>query len=94
MIGIRCAQTQNVAIGSAVEDIRPSDVCLIYTENKYENGELVYIEEPKKRGYELEGLDAVDTSKAGSYVVYVTYSETYDGNVTIQVKTFFTVIVG
>ncbi len=94
LIGIKCAQTQNVTIGSAVEDIKPSDVYLVYTENKYENGELVYIEERKRTGYTLEGLDEVDTSKAGSYVVYVTFSETYENNVTIQVKTFFTVIVG
>lgn len=94
LMGIKCAESVTVSIGSAAENIKPSDVYLIYTENKYENGELVYIEERKRTGYELVGLNDIDTSKAGSYVVYVTYSETYDGNVTIQVKTFFTVIVG
>lgn len=94
LMGIKCAESVTVSIGSAAENIKPSDVYLIYTENKYENGELVYIEERKRTGYELVGLNDIDTSKAGSYVAYVTYSETYDGNVTIQVKTFFTVIVG
>ena len=63
----------------------------VYTENKYENGELVKVNKAIESGYKLD-TSAVNTSVAGSYPVYVSYSEKV-GEVEISVETFFILIV-
>lgn len=72
-----------------------ANVYLIYTEGKYEGTELITTEEKKRNGYELD-FSAIDTSKAGSYPVYVRFTESYDVNgeaITVTVETFFIVNV-
>ena len=92
LIGIKCNETINVALNTAKSSIVPENVHAVYTENEYEGGQLVLIEGDRMRsGYTLS-LDDVDTSKAGTYIAYLSYSEDYDG-VTITVSTFFRVIV-
>ena len=91
LIGLSCDEFVNCSVGSDVASIIPSELYAVYTENKYENDELVKISEKIRSGYELN-TDSVDTSKAGQYPVYVSYSETY-GEVVITVSTFFILVV-
>ena len=91
IIGLSCDEFVNFGVGGDISTIAPSELYAIYTENKYENEELVKISEKVSSGYELD-TTAVDTTKAGQYPVYVTMTETYDG-VSITVKTFFILVV-
>ncbi|MDE5714534.1 MAG: hypothetical protein K2I42_00200 [Anaeroplasmataceae bacterium] len=92
LMGIKCNSYMTVPVGSTKDAVTPDGVYLIYTENKYENNELVLIEERIRSGYTVTGLDDIDFSKAGKYPVYVSFSETY-GEVKIEVKTFFTLTI-
>ncbi|MDE5566524.1 MAG: hypothetical protein K2I77_06020 [Anaeroplasmataceae bacterium] len=88
LFGIKCASEFTSNVGITLDQIRPQDVYLIYTENKYDTfGELVTEEVFTRNDYTVD-TDSVDTTKAGSYPVYVECSKTY-GDVTITVKTFF-----
>lgn len=91
LMGLSCDEYVNFALGGDVASIKPSNLYAIYTENQYENDELVKISEEISSGYELD-TTSVDVSKAGQYPVYVTLSETYD-SVTITVRTFFILVV-
>ena len=91
LIGLSCDEFVNCAVGSDISTVIPSELYAIYTENKYENEELVKIPEKIRSGYTLD-TTGVDTSKAGQYPVYVSYSETY-GEVVITVNTFFILVV-
>ena len=91
LYGLSCDDFVNCAIGSDISSVIPSELYAIYTENKYENDELVKISEKLRTGYTLD-TTGVDTNTAGQYPVYVSFSETY-GDVTITVSTFFILIV-
>lgn len=91
LYGLSCDEFVNCAIGSDVASVIPSELFAIYTENKYENEELVQIPEKIRSGYTLD-TTGVDTNTAGYYPVYVSYAETY-GEVTITVSTFFILVV-
>ena len=91
LFGLSCDEFVNCAVGSDISTVIPSELYAIYTENKYENDELVKIPEKIRSGYTLD-TEGVDTTKAGQYPVYVSYSETY-GEVTITVSTFFILVV-
>lgn len=87
LYGIRCTSTISGKVGMSVSDIKPMDVYAIYTENKYENGELVLIEEKIRSNYVLN-TDEVNVQKAGQYPVYVSLTEDYNGT-SITVRTMF-----
>lgn len=92
LYGISCPEYVNFALNGDLSTLVLSDVYGIYTENKYdENEELVKISEKLETGYQLD-TSKVDVATAGSYPVYVSYSEIY-GEVTIKVETFFILIV-
>lgn len=91
LIGLSCDEFVNCAVGTDISSVIPSELYAIYTENKYENDELVKISEKIRSGYKLD-TTGVDTNTAGQYPVYVSYSETY-GEVTITVSTFFILVV-
>lgn len=97
LYAIKCDEIKTVAIGSDASKILPGEMKAVYTNNEYDSGELVLTETNLRGGsYTLEGLDEIDTSKAGSHVVYVTYSKDYEHEgktVTITCKTFFIVVV-
>lgn len=87
LFGIKCDSVLSGKVGMKIEDIKPQNVFSIYTENKYENGELITKEVRLRTEYILN-TDSVDVTKPGSYPVYLQYSKEYSG-VTITVKTFF-----
>lgn len=89
---IKCSERITAKVGTNKNSVVPAELYKVYTENVYENNELVLTEEILRSGYTLSGLDDIDFSKAGSYIVYVSYSETY-GDTTITVKTFFTLVL-
>lgn len=91
LYGLSCDEFVNCAIGTDASSVIPSELYAIYTENVYENDELVKIPEKIRSGYTLD-TSKVDTNTAGQYPVYVSYSQTY-GEVTITVSTFFILIV-
>lgn len=91
LYGLSCDEFVNCAVGTDISSVIPSELYAIYTENKYDNGELVKISEKIRSGYELDTTE-VDTNTAGQYPVYVSYSKTY-GEVTITVSTFFILVV-
>lgn len=91
LYGLSCDEFVNFALGQDVSTIIPSELYAVYTENKYENDELVTISEKIRSGYKLD-TSSVNTNVAGSYPVYVTYSETY-GDLTLTVSTFFILVV-
>lgn len=91
LIGLSCDEFVNFTIGGDVASIKPSNIFAIYTENQYEDNELVKISEQISSGYEID-TTSVDVTKAGQYPVYVTLTETY-GSVTITVSTFFILVV-
>ena len=91
LIGLSCDEFVNCAVGSDIATVIPSELYAVYTENKYENDELVKISEKIRSGYKLD-TTAVDTNTAGQYPVYVSLTETY-GDVTITVSTFFILVV-
>lgn len=92
LVGIKCNSYLTLPVGSTKDAVIPDGVYLIYTENKYENDELVLTEERLRNGYIVTGLDQIDFSKPGKYPVYVSYSETY-GETKIEVKTFFNLTI-
>lgn len=93
LFGIKCASEFTSNVGITKDQIRPQDVYLIYTENKYDTfGELITEEEFTRNDYTIN-TEFVDTTKAGSYPVYIECSKTY-GDVTITVKTFFILTLG
>lgn len=89
LYAVKCAEE---IVATKAEDVKPSDVYAIYTENEYKNGELVLIEERKRSGYVLEGVEDVDFTTPGRYVVYLSLTESY-GATTVTVQTFFVVVV-
>ncbi len=92
LYGLKCATNISGKVGMSKSDIKPMDVFAIYTENKYENGELVLEEERLRSGYTIN-TDSVDVSKAGEYPVYLEFSAEY-GETKITVKTFFILTLG
>lgn len=86
----------NINIGQTdFSDVDIASVYLIYTEGKYNGEELLTTEVKKRSGYKLD-YSHIDSSKAGSYPVYVSYSEQYevDGEIIdVTVETFFIVVV-
>lgn len=92
LFGIKCDTKLIGKVGMDPKDIKPQNVFLIYTENKYENGELVTKEVKTRSDYRVNA-DSVNVNEAGSYPVYVEWSKDYN-DVTITVKTFFTLELG
>lgn len=87
LFGIKCDTKVTGSVGMSKDQIKPQNVYLIYTENKYVNGELITREERTRSDYTLN-TDFVDVTKAGSYPVYIECSKEYNG-VKITVKAFF-----
>ena len=91
LLGLSSDEFVDFKVGGDVTQVIPSNLYAIYTENKYENEELVKNSKKVTEGYVLD-TSCVDVTKAGQYPVYVSLSETY-GDVTITVSTFFVLVV-
>lgn len=93
--GIKASYTgNNLAIGATDFSAIVPTVYLIKTNGTIENGELVTTEERIRSGFVLDTTQ-VDTTKAGTYPVYVSYTAHYNeaGGVDITVDTFILVTV-
>lgn len=92
--GIKATFNGIVALNSDKSLIKPSSVTLISTSGQYENGEIVTTESTLRSGYVLDS-SFVDTTKIGTYPVYLSYEKSYQecGGVTVKVSTFFLVTV-